>query len=132
MINFPNTNLKIGQNGEISLKKVVTKEKGANRFETTTKTLDMPSQAVEQWIDAVLKVEESEFTLADLAEGDPVKQITLEKSQANASKLSVKEEYPGVGKVMKIKESQGASVKYGLDYNTLTRNGLSQSSAQRL
>ena len=73
MINFPNTNLKIGQNGEISLKKVVTKEKGANRFETTTKTLDMPSQAVEQWIDAVLKVEESEFTLADLAEGDPVK-----------------------------------------------------------
>lgn len=126
-INFPRSNLKLSK--DMSLK-TVRGGLGANRLESSTKSLDMPSQVIEQWIDAVLKVEEpaDASLLTDPSDAHTRKGERLAKSQANASKNKTEpqEGYPGVNKVMKIKDSQGASVQYGLDYVSLTRNGLTQ------
>ena len=56
----------------------------------------------------------------------------LKKGIANASKCHDKEDYPGVQKFTKINDTRGASVRYGIDYVSLTRNGLSPEQALRI
>ena len=55
-INFPRSNLVVNKKGtDFSLKKSIGGFQGMHRFEDGVKTMNMPSQVVEQWIDAVLK-----------------------------------------------------------------------------
>lgn len=56
----------------------------------------------------------------------------LKKGFANASKGHDKEDYPGVQKFAKNNDSRGASVRYGIDFVSLTRNGLSSEQALRI
>lgn len=58
-INFPSSNLSIGPDNKVSIKKVNTGIT-ANRLLAGEKSVDMPGQVVEQWIDAVLKDEEDD------------------------------------------------------------------------
>ena len=56
----------------------------------------------------------------------------LKKGLANASKGHDKVDYPGVQKFAKINDTRGASVRYGIDHVSLTRNGLTSDQALRI
>ena len=65
-INFPNSNLVYGPNGEIGLKTAQAGFHGAQRFEEGEKSLNVPGRVIEQWLDAVLE-EQDDLALSELA-----------------------------------------------------------------
>lgn len=52
--------------------------------------------------------------------------MTKAVAQASKVKLRDEKEYIGIGKVQKVSDSMGASLRYGLDYQSLSRNGLNK------
>ena len=88
----------IGANDSVSLKKVESTYRGAHRFEKGAKTIDMPSQVIEQWVDTVLA--------QDLEDENKKKK---KSDLINA----------------KYQHERRATVKHGIDSISLERNGLS-------
>ena len=86
----------------------------------------MPGQVIEQWIDEVLRDDGIDINEKESDSNlDPRGKAKLEKAGEKASTGKAEKHFPGVGKVQRIKETQGASIRYGLDYQSLTKNGLS-------
>jgi len=54
VINFPSSHVVVSGDKEVSLKRVKGGV-GSQRFEDTDKAVTLPSQVIEQWIDAVLQ-----------------------------------------------------------------------------
>ena len=104
-INFPKTNIKVGKNMEVGLKRLSAGFIGTQRFEEGTEVVNMPGQVIEQWIDAVLK--EEEVLPAELLEdkidsegrSDERTESKIVEAKEKASKANATEDYPGVSKV---------------------------------
>ena len=56
----------------------------------------------------------------------------MNKAVAQASKATLKEEFNGIGKIQKVADSVSATLRYGLDYQSLTRNGMNKDQITRL
>ena len=84
--------------------------------------MNVPARVIEEWFDAVLAQEAGPITDLALfgggatAETDTMAKL-LARAEATASKAKATDEYTNLPhRVQKVKDSEKASIKYGLDY----------------
>ena len=94
----------------------------------------MPARVIEEWFDAVLAQKEDPIVELALEADSPTKADILSRAEANASKAKATDEYTNLPhRAQKVKDTVKASIKYGLDYQSLTsKSGLSPDLAHRL
>ena len=98
----------------MELKKVVTGFIGSNRFEDGDQSLNLPSQAIEQWLDVLLSSEEIKPTELPIAS---ISMDKMKQADSQASKASIVDEFgQGIGKFQKVSDTKPASQRYGLDF----------------